>query len=132
MTARSVCAVIVTYHPNAGMLENLPQVLAQVQGLVVIDNGSSVEELGPLREKKQSLGFHLIENSENLGIAEALNQGARWAHSQGYSWVILFDQDSGITDGFEELIQVDTRTSRNDSAIGLRRNRYVPPERQDA
>jgi hypothetical protein len=35
-------------------------------------------------------------------------------------------------DRFEELIQVDARASRNESAIGLRRNRYLPPERQDA
>jgi Glycosyl transferase family 2 len=95
-TAQSVCAVIVTYHPSARMLENNSQVRAQVQGLVVVDNGSSVEELDPLRAKTQSIGFQLIENGENLGIAEALNQGVRWTESQGYPWVILFDQDSKI------------------------------------
>jgi len=97
---QSVCAVVVTYHPSPSMLENLRHVLAQVAGLVVIDNGSNADELGPLREASQSLGFQLIENEENLGIAEALNQGVRWAKSNGYPWVILFDQDSRITEGF--------------------------------
>jgi len=100
MTDQSVCAVIVTYHPTANMIENLSKVLAQVQGIVAIDNGSDAEELTRLRAAGQTLGFHLIENGENLGIAEALNQGVVWAKNENYPWVILFDQDSRITDNF--------------------------------
>jgi len=96
----SVCAVIVTYHPSATMLENMTRVLPQVHGLVVVDNGSTAEELKALRAASQAHGFHLIENKENLGIAEALNQGVLWAKSEAYPWVILFDQDSKITDEF--------------------------------
>jgi rhamnosyltransferase len=95
-----VCAVIITYHPTAEMLENIPKVLAQVQGLVVVDNGSNAVEIDPLRAASRNLGFHLIENGENLGIAEALNQGVLWARGMGYPWVILFDQDSKITGDF--------------------------------
>lgn len=100
MTPQSVCAVIVTYHPAAKHIEQMSKVLAQVQGLVVVDNGSTADELNALRTTSQRLGFHLIENGENLGIAEALNQGVSWAKSKGYPWVILFDQDSEITEGF--------------------------------
>jgi rhamnosyltransferase len=128
MRAQSVCAVIVTYHPSARMLESLPQVLAQVQGLVVIDNGSSVEELVPLRVKKQLLGFQLIENRENLGIAEALNQGVRWAHDQGYPWVILFDQDSGITDGFMSHMFSAWESHPERERVGSLHPRYVDPD----
>jgi rhamnosyltransferase len=110
------------------MLENLPQVLAQVQGLVVIDNGSSVEELVPLRVKKQLLGFQLIENGENLGIAEALNQGVRWAHDQGYPWVILFDQDSGITDGFMSHMFSAWESHPERERVGSLHPRYVDPD----
>jgi rhamnosyltransferase len=100
MMAHSVCAVIVTYHPSEAMLEIVDKVLAQVQGLVVVDNGSHDNELNSLRAKKQSLSFHLIENGENFGVAEALNRGVRWATNNGYSWVVLFDQDSELTEGF--------------------------------
>jgi rhamnosyltransferase len=100
MPGQSVCAVIVTYHPGATMLETVSNVLAQVRGLVVVDNGSNADELDPLRAASQTLDFQLMENGENLGIAEALNQGVRWAQREGYPWVILFDQDSHITDGF--------------------------------
>jgi rhamnosyltransferase len=100
MTAQSVCAVIVTYHPGTGTLEHISKVLAQVQGLVIVDNGSSADEIASLQAASQRLGFRLIENGENLGIAQALNQGVLWAKGQGYPWVVLFDQDSSITDGF--------------------------------
>jgi len=100
ISPQSVCAVIITYHPTPKMIENLRNVLAQVEALIVVDNGSSAEELDPVRFASQTLGFHLIENSENLGVAEALNQGARWAKSRDFSWVVFFDQDSQITEGF--------------------------------
>jgi rhamnosyltransferase len=96
----SVCAVIVTHHPDTAMLENMRSVVAQVQDLVVVDNESNAEEIHALRSASSNLSFHLLENKENVGIAEALNQGVQWAKSEGYSWVILFDQDSKITQGF--------------------------------
>ena len=99
-TSRSVCAVMVTYHASAETLENIRIVLPQVQALVVVDNDSAAGEIASLRESSQVSGFQLIENHENRGIAEALNQGIAWARSRGYPWVILFDQDSTITNGF--------------------------------
>jgi rhamnosyltransferase len=127
MTEQSVCAVIVTYHPAASMIENMPRVLAQVQGLVVIDNGSNAEELSRLRVASQSLGFHLIENRENLGIAEALNQGVLWAKSESYPWIILFDQDSRITDGFIDQMFADWRSHPTRERVGSMHPRYVDP-----
>jgi rhamnosyltransferase len=100
MTAQSVCAVIVTYGPGSTILDHISKVLQQVQYLVVVDNGSNDDKLGRLRAARSTFRFHLIENGENLGIAEALNQGINWAKNQGYAWVILFDQDSLVTGGF--------------------------------
>src|SRR5271170_2409243 len=88
---RSVCGVIVTYHPTTNMIENLSKVLVQVQALVVVDNGSDPEGVDRLRDASQVLGFQMIENGENLGLAEGLNQGILWAKNENYSWVILLD-----------------------------------------
>lgn len=82
------------------MLENFRTIADQVGGIVIVDNGSSSDELAMLRDTSRTWGFRLLENSENLGIAEALNQGVRAAKEGGYSWVILFDQDSSINPGF--------------------------------
>ncbi len=128
MTVQSVCAVMVTYHPSASMLENVAPVLAQVQELVVVDNGSDSEELEALRAKKKSLGFHLIENGQNLGVAEALNQGVRWAKSHAFPWVILFDQDSGITDGFVGQMFAAWESHPGRDRVGSIHPRYLDPE----
>jgi len=128
MIAQSVCAVIVTYHPTREMLENVSKVLAQMQGLVVVDNGSSSDELEPLRVMSQTLGFQLIENGENLGIAEALNQGVRWARSSGYPWVLLFDQDSRITEGFVGQMFADWRSHPDRERVGSIHPKYVDPD----
>jgi rhamnosyltransferase len=44
-----------------------------------------------------TVGFELLENDENLGIATALNQGVRRVRELGCTFVFLFDQDSTIT-----------------------------------
>lgn len=127
MTGQSVCGVIVTYHPNARMRELLPEVLAQVRALVIVDNGSTVEELAALRAQRDSLGLQLIENGENLGVAEALNRGIRWAKSQGHAWVVLFDQDSRITDDFVDQMLAAWAAHPDRERVGSVHPRYADP-----
>jgi rhamnosyltransferase len=100
MTASNICAVIVSFGPTEAMVANLASIRAQAHGLVVVDNGSDGESLARLRLASQGFGFQLVENGENVGIAEALNRGVRLAISKGFPWVILLDQDSQLTDGF--------------------------------
>jgi rhamnosyltransferase len=100
MTESLVCAVISTFHPPPAALENLGEVRLQVEGLVVVDNGSSAASLAPFRSAMREMKFTLIENGTNLGIAAALNIGVRWAKAHGFDRVVLFDQDSKVTPGF--------------------------------
>lgn len=111
----SVCAVVVTFHPDIDVLENLSALRPQVQGLVVVDNGSSVEQVVFLRSAASQIGFSLIENGENLGIAAALNIGVRWADANAFQWLALFDQDSAVTEGFmETMLHAFENHSRRD------------------
>jgi rhamnosyltransferase len=128
LRAQSVCAVIVTYHPDSKMRENIPNVFAQVQGLVVVDNGSNADEIEPLRAASRTVGFQLIENKENLGLAEALNQGVRRAKSDGYRWVILFDQDSKLTDGFVRQMFATWESHPDRERVVSIHPKYVDPE----
>ncbi|MGB7601980.1 MAG: glycosyltransferase family 2 protein [Candidatus Sulfotelmatobacter sp.] len=127
MTPQSVCAVIITYHPSANVLANLRRLLAQVPVLVVVDNGSSPDEIDPIRRESRALGFELIENRENLGIAEALNQGVRWGKSKGHPWLILFDQDSAITENFIDHMLASWQTHPQRERVGSIYPRYVSP-----
>ena len=96
MIPDSVCAIVVTFHPDHDVLENLSKLHKQIPNVVVIDNGSSLEFVGHLRDISSRLGFHLVENKENVGIATALNIGVRYAQTIGVNWVFLFDQDSAV------------------------------------
>lgn len=113
------CAVIVTFRPHATVLDNVAKVLPQLGGVVIVDNGSSPELIAPLHAAAQEMGFTLIENGVNLGIAAALNAGVRWAKAQRFQYVALFDQDSTVTEGFipAMLAEYEMHPQRNRVAI---------------
>ena len=127
MNRDPVCAVIVTYHPRAEMVTNLSTTHAQVQGMVVVDNGSSPEELAPLQQAASHVGFELIENGENLGIAEGLNRGIASAKAQGFSWVVLFDQDSRVTEGYLDAMFETWKVHPHRARIASLHPQYVEP-----
>jgi rhamnosyltransferase len=128
MSHNGVCAVIVTFHPRVEDLCNLARVRPQVQDLVVVDNGSSVEKLHLLRTASRELNFSLIENRQNLGIAAALNLGVKWAQTNGSQWVALFDQDSAVTDGFIAQMLADFEHYAGQRNILLIVPRYKDPK----
>jgi rhamnosyltransferase len=126
-TTPSVCAIIVTYNPSSTMVENIPRVLAQTPRLVVVDNGSAPDIAVLLRKYSDQSLFHFLENRENLGIAEALNRGVRWAKANGYAWVILFDQDSTIGEGFVRQMFATWGSHPHRERIAAIHPKYVDP-----
>jgi rhamnosyltransferase len=109
------------------MVDNLFKVSAQVQDLIVVDNGSDANEIDTLRLATHTLGFHLIENRENLGLAQALNQGVRWAKNKNHSWVIFFDQDSQVTEGFVAHLLAAWKSHPKPERLGAMHPRYLDP-----
>jgi rhamnosyltransferase len=113
----NTCAIVVTYHPSPETLSNLTAIAPQVAHVVVVDNGSSEEELVMLRNfAAEDARLSLIENEDNLGIATALNRGMEWAQKNGFAWTISFDQDSAadadlvatVSTGFARLSQPES------------------------
>jgi rhamnosyltransferase len=123
-----VGAIVVTFHPRPEYSENLAKIRAQVDLLIVVDNGSDESELAPLRFASREPGFKLIENGDNLGIAAALNLGVRVAQKEGCQWVALFDQDSVITDGFIATMISEFHAYSQQRKIMQIIPRYVDPE----
>ncbi|HEX4426178.1 MAG TPA: glycosyltransferase family 2 protein [Terriglobales bacterium] len=100
----SVCAVIVTYNPQARFVEDVAAIAAQVGCVVVVDNGSSNESAKPLLGLETRPSYKIIRNLQNLGIAAALNQGVNYAIDGGFDWICTFDQDSSVGDGFISIM----------------------------
>jgi len=80
-----VCAVVVTYHPDHDFPARLGRVVPQVAATFIVDNGSSDAEMKMLRGVAAG-GATLICNLENLGVAAALNIGARRALAEGFAF----------------------------------------------
>jgi rhamnosyltransferase len=98
MSQNKVCGVVVTYEPGEDVAANIAALRRQVSELVIVDNGSSVQIIERLIALGERLHCRVIQNGENLGIAIALNNGVRWAASQGFFFVFLMDQDSLVQD----------------------------------
>jgi rhamnosyltransferase len=120
---RRVCAVVVTFHPDALALSNLEALRLQVDNVVVVDNGS--DELLDLRQTAETLGLTLIEHGENLGIATALNSGVRRAQQLGAEFVLLFDQDSCVAEGMVGTLVTAFEASAWGERLGILVPRYV-------
>jgi rhamnosyltransferase len=107
MNRNDVCAIVVTYHPDGEFPERVGRIAPQVGALVVVDNGSDAAQVRMLRELTANPLMTLVLNSENLGVARALNIGIERAEALGYLWVLLLDQDSCVTaDLLEALFAV--------------------------
>jgi rhamnosyltransferase len=93
-----ILAIIVAYHPEVEVLENLRVLLKQVTHCVVVDNESSTRSIALLKQLG-SEQITVLENKENRGIAGGVNDGLRWGLSQGFEYFLLMDQDSRATEG---------------------------------
>lgn len=88
-----ILAGIVTYNPDIRRLyENITSIVNQVHEVVIIDNAScnykEIEQFRKIHNVK------ILHNSENKGIAKALDQILDYAKQNGYEWFLTLDQDS--------------------------------------
>jgi rhamnosyltransferase len=94
---RNVAAIVVLYHPDYRLLERLLcSVVDQVNRILVIDNtpnpDSEISRL--LKNFEERVSYFPL--GDNMGIATAQNIGIRASVSEGYSHVLLLDQDSAL------------------------------------
>lgn len=92
--SRDICAVVVTYNPAASIAVNIRALLPQVGKIIVVDNGTGSSFRQRIDDLRGIERVQVICNTENVGIASALNAGARNAIREGYAWIATFDQDS--------------------------------------
>lgn len=134
---KEICAIAVTYHPDAGFPARFARVLPQVGRLVIVDNGSSETQVSLLKKFADNPSISLLPNFANLGIAAALNRGIHRARALGFRWALLLDQDSCVDDFMvQTLISVRAAfPDRDRLAIvgsGFRAaNETLPPESAD-
>jgi len=99
MSAPSVWAVVSTFRPGEQAERAVASVRPQVDGVVVVDDGSGPTAV-PVLDRLAHLGAEVVAVPTNRGIAAALNHGVDVARSHGATHVVTLDQDSVVPDGF--------------------------------
>jgi rhamnosyltransferase len=89
----SLAAVVVLYHPDFTVINNINSYLNHIDALVVIDNSEEINH-SLINKLSQNPKIHYLPNGGNQGIAHALNAGASKAIELGYQWLLTMDQDS--------------------------------------
>ena len=98
--APQIVAVISVYNPDLTTFKQNFKWLreANVRGIVINDGSVfSTSEYEHFTSTLRSLSFDLINHDANLGLAASLNTGIDRALSLGANYVILFDQDSLVS-----------------------------------
>jgi rhamnosyltransferase len=86
---------VVTFFPDPDFPQRLKRISDQVDRVIVVDKGMQGKSLETLNRAVHRVNrLELLPNSDNFGIATALNQGARKALEHQYPWVITFDQEN--------------------------------------
>lgn len=111
-----VAAVVVLYNPDNDVYKNISSYLDQVDLVILVDNSDdpSVELFEKLAH---STKVFTVVNYGNLGIAAALNIGAREAISRGYGFLLTMDQDSYAAPGMVEVLKEHFINQENQLAI---------------
>ncbi|UGS28089.1 glycosyltransferase [Microbacterium resistens] len=93
-----VSAVIPTFRAPEALRERVPELLAQVQTVILVDDGTATTSALGIDDPR----VEVIELPENGGIARALNVGFDAARTRGATHVLTLDQDSWIPEGYVE------------------------------
>lgn len=91
----TISAIVVLYYPELDVLERLlSSVAVQVDRILMVDNTPIPDaKLSSCLKRYEPLAFY-VPLGDNMGIATAQNIGIRKSLSDGYSHVLLLDQDS--------------------------------------
>ncbi|MDL9936855.1 glycosyltransferase [Gordonia sp. ABSL1-1] len=124
MNNLSVVAVIASFEPAGDLLEVLDHVSAQVDSVVIVDDGSPSLATDPtgavagVLDRCAAAGATVLHTSENRGIAHALNQGVRVALERGAAAVLTLDQDTHLEPDYIERVGDHLDLA---SSVGIRR-----------
>jgi rhamnosyltransferase len=124
-----VCAIVVTFHPDVDFAGRLLRIASQVDGVVIVDNGSAPSIGSTLADLPGPRKPRLVENANNRGVAAALNQGIEHARAHGYTHVLLFDQDTEPSPHMVSSMQRIAGTQKDFHRVAVLGINFVDPAR---
>jgi len=105
---RGVCGVLVTYNPEAPLLDTaVSAAIRELDELIIIDNGSRPEGINSIRATVARVSqtgppvgrLTVCYFGRNMGLPIAFNEAIRIARAAGHRFLLLLDQDSILEAG---------------------------------
>ena len=121
----NVSIVIPNYNGEKYIIDCIASVYHQIDhkpNIIVIDNHSTDTSVPLIKTHYPDIT--LIENSENVGFAAAVNQGIRATNAR---YVILFNNDAFARDGFVEALVACMETDPEIFSAGAKMLRHSEP-----
>jgi len=98
MTALATWGVMTCFRPSDDVLRTARAAFDQLDGLIVVDDGSG-PAAAPVLTALESLGAVVLTQERNAGIGAALNRGiTRAFETHAAQFVVTLDQDSSLPD----------------------------------
>jgi rhamnosyltransferase len=106
MSSNATTAVVSLFNADEHVLANASALLAQVNRVVVVDDGSS-RDPGQILGQLQDLGCTVERLAVNSGIAAALNAGiaVALASAERPAFILTMDQDSLLDGGYVAALE---------------------------
>lgn len=124
-----VCAVFILYNPQKEHLQNIIEKSSFFDLILVFDNTETFDtNSAKLFAKFENICY--LNEATNFGISKALNIALNKTSNLGYSFAMLFDQDSVmmIEDIRRMLMQVEVL---NDKKIGIYSPKIIYKEKKN-
>lgn len=86
-----------TWQPDDAVVDRLTRLRAQVDRLIVVDNGSTSATARRIAAWAPTAGARYLRNDANLGLSRPFNDGARMATDDGADWLCIVDQDTVVS-----------------------------------
>lgn len=100
---KKIAGVVVLYNATEKEIDNIYSYIDNIEKLYVIDNSATDKAKEFIKSNEKII---YIPNYTNLGVATALNNGAKRAIQDGYKWLLTMDQDTNfIGNSFEKFIK---------------------------
>lgn len=117
-------AVVSLFNPTGGVLDNAASLLAQVDKVIVVDDGSTQDPSSILAEL-EAMGCTTLRLNENSGIAAALNAGISeaLAMTPKPDYILTMDQDSQLQPGYVRALLDAAQSAR---VSGVRAGMVAP------
>ena len=100
-----IAGAVTLYNPTDEDIKNIDSYLNDIDKLYIIDNTEGKDNKD--RIPKSSKIEYIFKN-ENVGVATAMNIGAKKALAEGYKWLLTMDQDTtfkpGVMDKIKKII----------------------------